>query len=260
MEPMERVRVRARTRMCVCTYVYATLDHVSTSLCACTGTLRGPRVDTRRGVWCTETRARARASARMCAHCATRSLSQRMSARHQCPRLCVCTYVCTYASVCRRAYVCVRVRVYARRACRRRCALQTRVKSRGGREFLCASRVLSPFVSVRSARQPPRSPLRHSTPSCSRPSPSRLLSSSSPSRPAYQPWGRFESGSRWMREGRVERARGAVREGRQREPRRGGRRQGGGDAERRREGEAVCARGARKRGTKIRRWPMGGSP
>lgn len=88
-------------------------------------------------------------------------------------------------------------------------ALQTWVKSRGGREFLCASRPVPlpcpPFVSsVRSAATlPPPAASPFVLPSVS------VL----PLASGLQPWGRFESGSRWTRgKSRESGASGGVKE------------------------------------------------
>lgn len=107
-------------------------------------------------------------------------------------------------------------------------ALQSRVKSRGGREFLCASRPVFPLASspLSVARQPP-SP-RYVTPL---PAPTPSLFSSS--RPAYNR-GRFESGSRWTRG--TSRESGAA----------GGETEEGGWVERGQEGEAERARNERE--------------
>lgn len=80
-----------------------------------------------------------------CAWTALLDLGARMSAHHSCATsVCVC--------------VCVRAGIVGDDA------LQTRVKSRRGREFLCASRPVFPLASPPSsaARQPPS--LRYVTP------------------------------------------------------------------------------------------------
>lgn len=166
------VCVISRLRVYVCVYVSRQATCVR-SMCLCMGMLHGPR-GYARGV------VRACICMCMCVKCvcvqtALLDLGARMSEHHSCA-----------TSVC----VCVRVRA----GIVGDDALQTRVKSRGGREFLCASRPVFPLASPlpSAARQPPLAPLRY---------PLRAPSSSSlfsPSCPAYNR-GRFESGSRWMR-------------------------------------------------------------
>lgn len=126
-----------------------------------------------RGVWC--------ARARVCT--AFLDLARELGARHPCERMCVCVRVCARA----------RVRVYVN-PCVGDDALQTRVKSRGGREFLCASRPVLPLRLLHPQRSNPPRPARVTLPPWF-PSHHPVL----PLAPGLQPWGRFESGSRWMR-------------------------------------------------------------
>lgn len=96
-------------------------------------------------------------------------------------------YVCECGS-----HIRTRVRARAHTPARARVgddALRTRMKSRGGKEFLCVSRPVLPFGTAALL-----APLRR-----------LILPSVLPLVPGLQPWGRFESGSRWMRGKRAER-------------------------------------------------------
>lgn len=225
MEPMERVGEPMCVCVCVSIYVcmhvhprvYA-LSCVSAHICAtfdhvCMDALAPVRVHGRsawstriRGVWCTRGE-----------HvCASRSRVNVCGCAPPVPRTSVgpCMHgVRTYVCACARALAHARLYVRRRRVCTPVCArtrvnpcvgddaLQTRVKSRGGREFLCASRpvlllllFLVPSPPPSAAQQPSSPRSRHPTPWSPSPSPRTL-----PLAPSLQPWGRFESGSRWMR-------------------------------------------------------------
>lgn len=181
------VHPRVYALSCVSAHICATFDHV------CMDALAPVRVHGRsawsriRGVWCTRGE-----------HvCASRSRANVCGCAPPVPRTSVgpCmhgvrTYVCTCArsrtlgcmcAACRRVCnpcVCTYTRV---NPCVGDDALQTRVKSRGGREFLCASRpvlllllLLVPSPPPSAAQQPSSPRSRHPTPWSPSPSPRTL--------------------------------------------------------------------------------------
>lgn len=129
-------------RVCVCTY--ASMYHARPRVfdpCACAWACCMVHEDMR-GVWCAHVYVCVCVLG-VCVRTALLDLGARMSEHHSCATsICVC--------------VCVRVRA----GIVGDDALQTRVKSRGGREFLCASRPVFPLASPlpSAARQTPSPP------------------------------------------------------------------------------------------------------
>lgn len=168
-------------RVCSCIRVRHTRPRVHDASVCARAWARCVAHEDMRGVWCTR--------ARVCT--ALHDLARACGCAPPVSRECVYVgYVHARASV---RCVCGHVaRVYVN-PCVGDDALQTRVKSRGGREFLCAPRPVLPSPPPSAAQQPSSPRSRHPTPWS--PSHHPVL----PLAPGLQPWGRFESGSRWMR-------------------------------------------------------------
>lgn len=140
------VHPRVYALSCVSAHICATFDHV------CMDALAPVRVHGRsawstriRGVWCTRGEhvcaSRSRANVCGCAPPVPRTKCRSMYARGTYVRVCVRARVRARSAVCASRRVCTPVCARTRvNPCVGDDALQTRVKSRGGREFLCASR------------------------------------------------------------------------------------------------------------------------